>query len=232
VAEPWHVQLIWAWIGVGHDPYWSQTVGPSVVRTVYVLRDSGPNLAEWITAIGTAVTGLGVISVFFGAKTANRTLDATLQQVQGTKEAIDQAETSRKTAVFLETQERWDQKDLVWIRQSLKDLTAAQFRQRFERSFQANTGEWYDLVKLGNYFENLAILESAGGADFELINTSIGNSVIHYWTLYGPTIVDDRTRWASFYANWQRLAEDIIEYRDKHGDPDNPPSRLDPSDDP
>jgi hypothetical protein len=191
-----------------------------------MILTQSPNWAEIVTAIGTLLTGIGVIAVFIGARATARsaratieTLEVTTKAVQVAIEQVTQVDASRQATLAIEMARRWDADELVRVRRSLKDATSDQLSKRYERGSAKNLWDFYELQKLPNFFEDLGVLEGLGYLDIELIEMTLGNSVVHYWTLWKPTVDKIRPEWDGLYDNWEQLAGRIRPEPDRQAVP-------------
>jgi hypothetical protein len=201
-----HVQLAWAALSLGRPPHHVPAVLTSVI---YVKDEGGPNWAEIVTAVGSALAGLGVLGVLIGARSARDQLKATLTQIDITARQIEEAEKVRHISLAIEMARRWDDDALIAVRRSLEGLNAVDFEKKYKAAVAANSSDIYELRRLANFFEDFGVLEKLECLGIELIELSLKNSVIHYWEMYGPAVTEDRARWENLYENWEDLAEKL-----------------------
>jgi hypothetical protein len=159
---------------------------------------SGSGWAE-LTAWGTLVIALGIIAAALGAWVAARQLSETKK--------------NRYTDSFMNMVSAWDRNDLIAVRKSLFNMSPEQFKEHYFASYTANTSEFYELLKLGNFFEYFGILESRDSLSLDLIDTVLGPSVQYYWKMWKLAIEEEEKTWPNFYANWTSLAANITARR-------------------
>ncbi len=135
----------------------------------------GPNWAEQVTAIATAVGALGLLGAIGAAIFA-------AQQVR-------EARKSRQSQMAAEFFRRWNEDALVETRrlvgrfETKEDLSAA-----FQGYVADGAPETYVLYRELDYFEQLAVLEHQGAFDFELIRLLLGQTLIDRWEMWEPSL--------------------------------------------
>lgn len=194
------VELIWAAAGLGRYIHHF-----TFLTTVYVVKGYGHDWAAIFVAIGSVLTGLGIIGVILGAVSAKRSLR--------------DAETTRHASLFIEMAHQFDGEELRHVRWSLRGLTPEQFSEYFFEAYDANDPEFYRLLTLGNFFEYFAVLEEMDGLKFDLIEKSIGNSVVTYWDMWRLAVEADTDEWPGLYEHWQTLAQRIRATRAEEATP-------------
>ena len=135
----------------------------------------GPNWAEQVTAIATAVLALGV----FGGVAA---------AVFGAQQVREERRT-RQAQMAAEFFRRWNEDPLVEARRLIARFpTSEELQAAFRRYLADDAPEAYVLYRELDYFEQLAALERAGAVDFELIRLMIGRTLLERWEMWGPTL--------------------------------------------
>ena len=135
----------------------------------------GPNWAEQVTAIATAVGAIGLLAALGAAVFAG-------QQVK-------EARKSRESQIAADFFRRWNEGPLVETRRlvaafdSKEDLSEA-----FQGFIASNAEEAYVLYRELDYFEQLAALEHVGAFDFELIKLLLGRTLIGRWEMWEPSL--------------------------------------------
>ncbi len=162
---------------------------------------TGPNWAEQVTAVGTAIIALSIVGTAVGAFLARRQLV--------------EAKKLRHISLAIDLARRWDDDALISVRRSLKDVSAERFKEIYQASYRQNTAYHYQLLKLGNFFEDYASLEEIDCLDLSYIADTLGNSVVHYWQMWKPAVYDDRDRWDGLYVKWEGMADKITDQRTK-----------------
>ncbi len=135
----------------------------------------GPNWAEQVTAVATAVGALGLLGALGAAAFAG-------QQVR-------EARKARESQIAADFFRRWNEDALLETRrlvatfETKEDLSAA-----FQAYIASNADEAYVLYRELDYFEQLAALEHVGAFDFELIMLLLGRTLIDRWEMWKPSI--------------------------------------------
>ena len=136
---------------------------------------TGPNWAETVMAIATAVSALGLLGAIGAAIFA-------AQQVRESR----QTRQAHLAGDFLR---RWSEADLVETRRLVAQFPDKEkLREALEDYIAANAAEVYVLYRELDYFEQLAALEERGAIDFELIRSLLGRRLIERWDLWKPSI--------------------------------------------
>ena len=154
----------------------------------------GPNWAEQVTAIATAIGALGLLGALGAAVFAG-------QQVK-------EARKARESQIAADFFRRWNEEALVETRrlvatfQTKDDLSAA-----FQAYIASNADEAFILYRELDYFEQLAALEHVGAFDFELIKLLLGNTLIDRWEMWKPSV--DAMEGAGGYPLFEALVEKL-----------------------
>jgi hypothetical protein len=136
---------------------------------------TGPNWAETVMAIGTAVGALGLLGAIGAAVFA-------AQQVR-------EARQTRQAHLAGDFLRRWSEADLVETRRLVAQFPDKErLRDALEGYVAANAAEAYILNRELDYFEQLAALEERRAIDFELIRSLLGRRLIERWDLWKPSI--------------------------------------------
>jgi hypothetical protein len=135
----------------------------------------GPNWAEQVTAIATAIGALGLLGALGAAVFAG-------QQVK-------EARKARESQVAADFFRRWNEDSLVQTRRLVATFeTKEELAEAFQAFIASNADEAYVLYRELDYFEQLAALEQVGAFDFELIKLLLGRTLIDRWELWKPSI--------------------------------------------
>jgi hypothetical protein len=111
---------------------------------------SGPNWAEQVTAIATAVGALGLLGALGAAVFAG-------QQVK-------EARKARESQIAADFFRRWNEGSLVETRRLVATFeTREELKAAFEDFIASNADEAYVFYRELDYFEHLAALEHVGG---------------------------------------------------------------------
>jgi hypothetical protein len=135
----------------------------------------GPNWAEQVTAIATAVGAIGLLGALGAAAFAG-------QQVR-------EARKSRESQIAADFFRRWDEDSLVETRRLVSRFkTKEELSTAFQGFIASNADEAYVLYRELDYFEQLAALEHVGAFDFELIKLLLGRTLIGRWEMWKPSL--------------------------------------------
>ena len=135
----------------------------------------GPNWAEQVTAIATAVGALGLLGALGAAVFAG-------QQVK-------EARKARESQIAADFFRRWNEDSLLETRRLVATFeTKEQLAEAFQAFIASNADEAYVLYRELDYFEQLAALEQVGAFDFELIKLLLGRTLIDRWEMWKPSI--------------------------------------------
>jgi hypothetical protein len=140
------------------------------------MASPGPDWAEQVTAIATAVGAIGLLGAIGAAVFAS-------QQVV-------EARRNRQAALAAEFFRRWDDADLVETRRLVGQFTSKEdLASAFSRYIAENAMEAFILYRELDYFEQLAALEREGAFDFSLIRLLLGRTLVDRWEMWEPSIV-------------------------------------------
>lgn len=135
----------------------------------------GPNWAEQVTAIFTAVGALGLLGALGAAGFAG-------QQVK-------EARKARESQVAADFFRRWNEDALLETRRLVASFESKEaLSEAFQAFIASNADEAYVLYRELDYFEQLAALEHVGAFDFELIRLLLGRTLIDRWEMWKPSI--------------------------------------------
>jgi hypothetical protein len=135
----------------------------------------GPNWAEQVTAVATAIGALGLLGALGAAVFAG-------QQVK-------EARKARESQIAADFFRRWNEDSLVQTRRLVATFeTNEELAEAFQAFIASNADEAYVLYRELDYFEQLAALEQVGAFDFELIKLLLGRTLIERWELWRPSI--------------------------------------------
>jgi hypothetical protein len=135
----------------------------------------GPNWAEQVTAIATAIGAIGLLGALGAAVFAG-------QQVK-------EARKSRESQIAADFFGRWNEDSLVETRRLVSGFKTKEELSAASQGFIAsNADEAYVLYRELDYFEQLAALEHVGAFDFELIKLLLGRTLIDRWEMWKPSL--------------------------------------------
>lgn len=161
-----------------------------------MLVATNPNWAESLTGIGTIVIAGGIIFAGFGARAAGK--------------QIRQAESSRTSDLLMNMANRFDHSEMAESRQLTKVYQGRpeEFCNYYVIVKNANSPEYFKLLRLANFFEYWGILEANESLGIELIEQSIGTSARFYWEIWRQAI-ESTTDWDGLYENWTALVKKL-----------------------
>jgi hypothetical protein len=135
----------------------------------------GPNWAEQVTAVATAVGAVGLLSTLVAAAVAVR--------------QVRESRLSTQAQVAVDFLRRWDEDDLVEARRLVAQFkTPDELRDAFAGYIASNSVDAYVLYRELDYFEQLGALESLGAVHLDLVKLLLGHRLIERWELWRPSI--------------------------------------------
>jgi len=135
----------------------------------------GPNWAEQVTAIFTAIGSIGLLS------TLGLAIFAGLQ--------VKESQRARHAQVAAEFLRRWDEADLVETRRLVAQFASPEeLAVAFQEYIRTNASQAYILYRELDYFEQLGALEKVGAFHFELVTVLLGRRLVDRWRLWKPSI--------------------------------------------
>ncbi|HUE06461.1 MAG TPA: hypothetical protein VMP41_03465 [Acidimicrobiales bacterium] len=154
----------------------------------------GPNWAEQVTAIATAIGALGLLGALGAAVFAG-------QQVK-------EARKARESQIAADFFRRWNEDSLLQTRRLVATFaTKEELAEAFQGFIASNADEAYVLYRELDYFEQLAALEQVGAFDFELIKLLLGRILIERWEMWKPSI--DAMRGTGGYPMFEALVAKV-----------------------
>ena len=136
---------------------------------------SGPNWAEQVTAIATAIGVIGLLATIGVAIVAGR--------------QVREARHARQSQIAADFVRRWDEDALVETRRLVAQFeTKEELRAAFLRFIDTNAPEAYVLYRELDYFEQIGALEEVGAMNFDLLRLLLGRRLIDRWQMWQPSI--------------------------------------------
>jgi hypothetical protein len=185
-------------------------------HTAQTVAASSPNWAEIVAAVGSVLTGatllVGLGTVFI----ALRELDVGLRNLDVGLQALDSSRRDRHVAVIAEFQRRWADERLETARTTLYSYDTARLKRRIHR-FLTTPGpdaEVEVLLRVPTFFEDLALLVSAGGVDdLELVWRAFWGPARQYWLQWEDTIHDicDTTGDHGAFTEYHQLVTEMTD---------------------
>jgi hypothetical protein len=175
------------------------------------LDPAGPNWAEVMTAVSTAVLALSTALLAGGAFFAIL--------------AIAEARRDRNAVQMTEWTKRWDDeanreaRRLVYnyAKTGVPDFSHVapagpdRLKESVEWLITHNHGDYRKLFADPNFLEGMAILVRRGGMDFEIVKHVLGYLVPYRWSLWRPTVMADRdANSIEIYEAFEWLAWQVV----------------------
>ena len=180
----------WGWHLVPH-PHTSTRV------VVHVVQGSGggPNWAEIVTAIGTAIIAIGVI--------------VALVQVQ-------EARHSRHAAIAVETAKTWSEPELIEARLVLAKIPQEALCEFVMTLLDRKHPHYFVVIREPLFFEWLGALEQSRWIETSWIDKTLGTSILDCWEKWEDTVAEFQRRQESDqpFCNFKLLAAKIARKRD------------------
>jgi hypothetical protein len=137
------------------------------------MRDSGPNWAEILTGVGTAVIAFGILL-------------AALQ--------LSESRKTRQAAIAIEVTKKWNERSLIRSRSLFREIVegGTNLRDEYSRLKRENQRNYFLLQLLPTFFEDLAVLEKTHCLSLEWIDETMGGQVMSSWNRWKETVEDLR----------------------------------------
>ncbi len=165
----------------------------------------GSNWAEIITALGTVLIGSGIF--FAGSQ-------------------VREARNSRHADIAIRFAERWHEDPLVQSREAAAEFpTAIQLRDEVKRASKVEQTKFHLLLRVPNFFEEVAAAEKFGWITVEWICSTWGSGLAVLWETWLPTVEFLRQpdgsarRNARIYQDFERIKNVVMESLDSESPP-------------
>ena len=158
---------------------------------------TAPNWAEQLTGIGSVLAGLGFIAAAVALWFAYNQLKETRRD--------------RHIQVISEFGRRWDSRRVQSARR-IQRVYPGEDLQREVAAWINDPATKPDvdvLLRLPNFFEDLAIISRCGKLDIELITMAMGSIIIHQWEYWNPSIQTMRQTAPHDYEQFEGLVKDV-----------------------
>jgi hypothetical protein len=169
-----------------------------------------PSWTDIVTAIATAIAAFGVGIAILGAYLSRN-------QLREARDQVREAVLGRHVDIAIDISRRWDEDGMLDARQALSGLGPEQVRDLFEALLASGKPDelarYYRLQRVGNYFEDLAVLWKYEGLKIEWIDDTVGGATIQYWKRWELSVTDSRTGQPTLYKNWANLSAALVSYR-------------------
>jgi hypothetical protein len=169
-----------------------------------------PSWTDIVTAIATSIAALGVGIAIVGAYLSRN-------QLREARDQVREAVLGRHVDIAIDISRRWDEDGMLDARQALSGLNPEDVRDLFEVLLASGKEDqlalYYRLQRVGNYFEDLAVLWKYEGLKIEWIDDTVGGAAIQYWNRWRLSVSDSQTGQPTLYKNWANLAAALVAYR-------------------
>ena len=105
------------------------------------------------------------------------------------KREINCIDRTREAELLVDLSRRWNEEQLTESRKAARKYKSdAELRDAIQRLRENNDKEYYDLVRLPDFFEALGVLVNSSCLSKQLTKDLFGTVTKYYYKLYGPTI--------------------------------------------
>jgi hypothetical protein len=164
----------------------------------HIVLDSGPSWTDKTIAIGTAIAAGGFVVTAIGAWFA-------YDQVKETRR-------DRHIQVLSEFGRRWDEQ-LLWEARERQFLyTDEQLAARVDKWFKTQDRDVSDvpiLLRVPNYFEDLAIMVEAGRLEVKYVAQAMGSLALRMWEYWAPAVEKMREQAPTSYTQFEKLVGEL-----------------------
>ena len=190
--------------------------------------DSEPNWAEKWTGLGTVALAIialitAMVAYFqFVQERAAREYERSEQEKarRHEQELLDEARTARLAEAFTAASQRWNDVPMRRARRTIRTAHdrggAEQVRDDMEVLRIQRDPQYFALLMVMDYFEDLAISLNYNSISFDMVDSSLGTEVCQYWTIFEPFVSAMRKTPRDpdydpvYYAAWEALAYKIV----------------------
>jgi len=121
-------------------------------------------------------------------------------------------ERAREAQLLTDLSRRWNEEELTKSRKAARNYkNGVELQKALQKLRENNEQEYYDLVRLPDFFEALGVLVNSGCLSKQLTKDLFGTVIKHFYHLYGPAIqylreiYDDKNIYALFDDLAQKL---------------------------
>ena len=134
------------------------------------------------------------------------------EAARATRESV----RTRQIQLFLEYTKRWDEEDLLESRAAASQFkTPEELAARIRELYAKDPRKRLELLRVANFYEELAIMVTEGGITLETVRKSFRTPIVESWKLWELAVEDmrdeaERARQPrTAYENFKWLAEVI-----------------------
>lgn len=153
----------------------------------------GPNWAEKLSAIGSILSGatllFGVAGVWFAVR------------------QLAEARTDRHVQIIAELGRRWDEDRMIEARNKLLAYDNAKLAEKCADWVRTRSdAEVTELLRVPNYFEDLAMMVECGKLELDLVADTFGDMTLRAWDHWALAIQELSERQPDCYDRFAGLA--------------------------
>lgn len=105
------------------------------------------------------------------------------------KREIGCIDRTREAELLVDLSRRWNEEQLTKSRKAARNYkSGAELKEAVQKLRENNDEEYYDLVRLPDFFEALGVLVNSSCLSKQLTKDLFGTVIKYYYSLYGPTI--------------------------------------------
>ena len=169
---------------------------PGTTSTPSNTVHAGTHWAVGITALGSAITAVGIVFVGAGAIWTAR--------------QVREVQRGRYATAATEIASRWEKQELVEARQLVLGYESREKLCESDLKLKVTSDpEYFKMQRLLNFFEDLGVMEKLGGLSREWIELVMGRAVRDYWSTWEPTVMAMRPGQVTIYENFEGLAHKL-----------------------
>jgi hypothetical protein len=176
-------------------------------------------LTSW-TAVYALAAGVTFVVLLVAAIMALRQFNVAVQTRQDMAQAGLEAVKTRHAALMSDLSKRWDEDPVLASRKMVSGMgKGPDLRLWIEYLADRNDPRLLDLQIVPNYFEDLAVLLEIGAIPFEMLEKSLGGTIVETWERWKDSaeFLREQGGYDPVYENFRRLAERIRAALDKQG---------------
>lgn len=150
-----------------------------------------------------------------------------LRQLEFAREALEAGKKDRHVQVFFDMGHRWDgpemveslQEERLYDSRQLEKLFAKAYAPRSRNPFKEHAArrastKTVTLLRVPNFFENLALIIKAGSLDLDFVNRDYGTVAKEGWKKWEPAMMELRKTDPHSYQEFQWLVDELAKLPD------------------
>ena len=154
------------------------------------------------------ITCMDIVTAIAAALTAGVLIFAAIYA----RRQLHSMERAREAQLLVDLSRRWDEEPLVQSRRAVETYKdTSELWQALKNLKKKNHEQYYVLLKVANFYEDLALLINEKCLTAELVKNMLGDAIKHYYELYEVTIKEMREKYKSsrIYENFEDLAKKV-----------------------